>query len=83
MIFDGAHKVETEAFTIGEYHMEMSSAGIQCTGHNPFQIDFLRPLNENDYAKLEKTMQSTSLLPCLGPLALESIGEFKLCSTGE
>jgi len=57
VIFDGAYKVETEVFITGEYHMEMGSAGIQCTGYSPFQIDFLRPLSEKDYAKLEKTMQ--------------------------
>jgi hypothetical protein len=57
VIFDGAYKVETEEFITGEYHMEMASMGIQCTGYSPFQIDFLRPLSEKDYAKLEKTMQ--------------------------
>ena len=57
VIFDGAYKVETEEFIIGEYHMEMSSTGITCTGFSPFHIEFLRPLNEKDYAKLEKTMQ--------------------------
>jgi len=57
VMFDGAYKVETEEFITGEYHMEMSSAGIDCTGYSPFQIDFLRPLKEKDYAKLEKVMQ--------------------------
>ena len=57
VIFDGAYKIETEEFITGEYHMEMSSRGIECTGYSPFQIDFLRPLKEKDYAKLEKTMQ--------------------------
>jgi hypothetical protein len=57
VIFDGAYKVETEEFITGEYFMEMSSAGISCTGYSPFQIDFLKPLSEKDYAKLEKTMQ--------------------------
>ena len=56
-IFDGAYKVETEEFITGEYHMEMSSSGIECTGFSPFEIEFLNPLNEKDYAKLEKTMQ--------------------------
>jgi hypothetical protein len=37
--------------------MEMSSTGVNCTGYSPFQIDFLKPLKEKDYAKLEKTMQ--------------------------
>ena len=57
VIFDGAYKVETEEFITGEYHMEMSSMGVNCTGYSPFQIDFLKPLSEKGYAKLEKTMQ--------------------------
>jgi len=57
VIFDGAYKVETAEFITGEYYMEMSSAGISCTGYSPFQIDFLKPLSEKDYAKLEKKMQ--------------------------
>lgn len=57
VIFDGAYKVETEEFITGEYHMAMSSMGVNCTGYSPFQIDFLKPLSEKDYAKLEKTMQ--------------------------
>jgi len=57
VIFDGAYKVESEEFISGEYFMEMSSTAINCTGYSPFQIDFLRPLSEKDYAKLEKTMQ--------------------------
>lgn len=57
VIFDGAYKVETEEFITGEYHMEMSAMGVQCTGFTPFEIDFVRPLSEKDYAKLEKTMQ--------------------------
>jgi hypothetical protein len=57
VIFDGAYKVETEEFITGEYYMEMSSAGMNCTGYSPFQIEFLRPLSDKDYAKLEETMQ--------------------------
>lgn len=57
VIFDGAYKVETEEFITGEYHLEMSSTGIECTGYTPFEIEFLKPLNEKDYAKLEKNMQ--------------------------
>ena len=57
VIFDGAYKVETEEFITGEYHMEMSSMGVNCTGYSPFQIEFLEPLKEKDYAKLEKQMQ--------------------------
>ena len=57
VIFDGAYKVETEEFITGEYHMEMSSTGIECTGFSPFQIEFLEPLKEKDYARLEQKMQ--------------------------
>lgn len=57
VIFDGAYKVENEEFITGEYHMEMSAMGMECTGFSPFEIEFLRPLKEKDYAKLEKTMQ--------------------------
>ena len=56
-MFDGVYKVETEEFITGEYHMEMSGQGMQCTGYSPFQIDFIRPLSEKDYKKLEKQMQ--------------------------
>jgi len=57
VIFDGAYKVETEEFITGEYHMEMSAMGMECTAFSPFEIEFLKPLKEKDYAKLEKTMQ--------------------------
>ena len=57
MIFDGAYKLENEEFITGEYHMEMSSIGADCTGYRPFEIEFLEPLKEKDYAKLEKKMQ--------------------------
>lgn len=57
VIFDGAYKVENEEFITGEYHMEMSSMGVNCTGFSPFEIEFLKPLSEKDYAKLEKKMQ--------------------------
>ena len=57
VIFDGAYKVENEEFITGEYHMEMSAMGVQCTGFTPFEIEFLKPLSEKDYAKLEKKMQ--------------------------
>jgi hypothetical protein len=56
-IFDGAYKIENEEFITGEYHMEMSSIGADCTGYRPFEIEFLEPLSEKDYAKLEKKMQ--------------------------
>ncbi len=58
VIFDGAYKVENEEFITGEYHMEMSSKGADCTGYRPFEIEFLEPLSEKDSAKLEKKMQS-------------------------
>jgi len=57
VMFDGAYKVETEEFITGEYYMEMSTQGMECTGFSPFEIEFLRPLKEKDYAKLEKKMQ--------------------------
>jgi len=57
VIFDGAYKVETEDFITGEYYMEMSSMGMECTGYSPFEIKFLKPLKEKDYTKLEKKMQ--------------------------
>ena len=57
VIFDGAYKLENEEFITGEYHMEMSSIGADCTGYRPFEIEFLEPLSEKDYAKLEKKMQ--------------------------
>jgi len=57
VIFDGAYKVENEEFITGEYHMEMSSMGADCTGYRAFEIEFLEPLSEKDYAKLEKNMQ--------------------------
>jgi hypothetical protein len=57
VIFDGAYKVETEEFITGESYLEMSSIGADCSGYRPFEIEFLEPLNEKDYAKLEKKMQ--------------------------
>jgi hypothetical protein len=57
VIFAGAYKVESDEFITGEYHMEMSSGGFECTGYSPFQIKFLEPLSEKEYAKLESKMQ--------------------------
>jgi hypothetical protein len=57
VMFDGAYKLENEEFITGEYYMEMSSVGADCSGYRPFEINFLRPLKEKDYAKLEKKMQ--------------------------
>ena len=57
VIFDGAYKVETAEFITGEYYMEMSSIGADCSGYRPFEIEFLEPLSEKDYADLEKKME--------------------------
>ena len=57
VIFDGAYKVETEEFITGEYHMEMSAWEWNARAISPFEIEFVKPLSEKDYAKLEKTMQ--------------------------
>lgn len=57
VLFDGAYKVENEEFITGEYYMEMSSMAADCSGYRPFEIEFLEPLSEKDYAKLEKKMQ--------------------------
>lgn len=57
VMFDGAYKVETAKLITGEYFMEMSSRGMACSGYSPFKIEFLKPISEKDYAKLEKKMQ--------------------------
>jgi hypothetical protein len=57
VIFDGAYKVENEEFITGEYYMEMSAMGADCEGYSPVEIEFLKPLDENDYPKLEAKMQ--------------------------
>jgi len=57
VIFDGAYKVENDEFITGEYYMEMSAMGTDCSGYRPFEIEFLEPLSEKDYSKLEKKMQ--------------------------
>jgi hypothetical protein len=57
VIFDGAYKIENEEFITGEYYMEMSAMGADCSGYRPFEIEFLEPLSERNYAKLEKKMQ--------------------------
>jgi len=56
-IFDGAYKLENEEFITGEYYMEMSGMGADCSGYRPFEIAFVEPLSEKNYAKLEKKMQ--------------------------
>ena len=57
VLFDGAYKLENEEFITGEFHLEMSGMGADCTGYRPFEVEFLEPLKEKDYAKLEKKMQ--------------------------
>jgi len=57
VIFDGAYKIENEEFITGEYFMKMSTTGADCSGYRRFEIEFLEPLKEKDYAKLEKKMQ--------------------------
>lgn len=57
VMFDGAYKLETEEFITGEYYMEMSGIGADCSGYRPFEIEFVEPLDEKKYAKLEKKMQ--------------------------
>jgi len=57
VIFDGAQRFETEEFTTGEFYLEMSGMGADCSGYRPFEANFLEPLSEKDYAKLEKKMQ--------------------------
>jgi hypothetical protein len=59
VIFDGAYKLETEEFITGEYYMEMSSIGADCSGYRPFEIEFLEPLSEKKYAKQEKKMKKS------------------------
>ena len=57
VIFEGAYKLETEEFITGEFYLKMSGLGADCSGYRPFEVEFLEPLNEKDYAKLEKRMQ--------------------------
>ena len=57
VIFDGAYELESEEFITGEYWMKMSSVGADCSGYRPFEIEFVEPLGEKNYAKLEKKMQ--------------------------
>jgi hypothetical protein len=60
VIFDGAYKLENEEFITGEYHMEMSSIGADCTGYRPFEIEFLEPLREKDYDWRRPARRSTN-----------------------
>ena len=57
VIFDGAYKLESEEFITGEYYMQMSGMGASCSGYRPFDIEFIEPLDEKKYAKLEAKMQ--------------------------
>ena len=56
-IFDGAYRVENEEFITGEYFMELSGMGADCSGYRPFEIEFLEPLSERKYDRLEQRMQ--------------------------
>jgi hypothetical protein len=56
VLFDGAYTVETEEFITGEFYLEMSSLAMGCSGYRPFEAEFLEPLSEKDYAKLQKKM---------------------------
>jgi hypothetical protein len=57
VIFDGAYRLENSQFITGEFYLEMTGAGLDCSGYRPFEINFLEPLDEDDYAELEETMQ--------------------------
>jgi len=46
VLFDGAYIVETEDHIAGEFFLEMSGDGINCSGYRPFEMDFLEPLDE-------------------------------------
>lgn len=59
VLFDGAYIVETEKHIAGEFFLEMSGDGINCSGYRPFEMDFLEPLDEKKYDKLEAKMQET------------------------
>jgi hypothetical protein len=56
-IFDGAYKLENAEFITGEYYMELTGMGVDCEGYRPFEIEFVEPLNEKKYPKLERKMQ--------------------------
>lgn len=56
-LFDGAYELETEERITGEFYLEMSSMGTDCSGYRPFEMEYVEPLNEKKYAKLEKKMQ--------------------------
>ena len=56
-LFDIAYKLETEESISGESYLEMSGGGMSCSGFRPFKIDYLEPLSEKKFAKLEKKMQ--------------------------
>jgi hypothetical protein len=57
VIFDGAYRLENSEFITGEFYLEMTGGGLACSGFRPFEISFLEPLDEDDYAELEETMQ--------------------------
>ncbi len=57
VIFDGAYRLESEERITGEFYMKMSGPGADCSGYRPFEIEFLEPLSEKDFPKLERNMQ--------------------------
>ena len=56
-LFDGAYRLETEEFATGEFYLEMTGDGINCSGHRPFEMEFIEPISEKKYDKLEAEMQ--------------------------
>lgn len=59
VIFDGAYKLETEEFITGEFYLDMSGLGADCSGYRPFEMEYMEPISEKDYAELEETMQES------------------------
>jgi len=57
VIFDGAYKFETNEFLTGEFYLDMSGGGVECDGYRPFTAEFIEPLDEKKYGKLEAEMQ--------------------------
>ena len=58
VLFDGAYKAESEEFITGEFYLDMSGHGMQCDGYRPFEIEYVEPIKEKDYAKLKQKMET-------------------------
>jgi len=58
VLFDGAYKIESEEFITGEFYLDMSGHGMQCDGYRPFEIEYVEPIKEKDYDKLEQKMET-------------------------